>query len=88
MILILPMFEQAHPPYVMAHLHTLLPYLKGDNGLATKQEEAIVCLKLTQMLSMAFLVSKDGDGSDVEQVDGGEESGGGLNLDFEIWHNK
>jgi hypothetical protein len=47
-------FCEAHPPYVIKHLLTLLPYLKGDNQLSNKQE-ARVCLKLVQMLSLGFL---------------------------------
>ena len=65
----------------MPHLHTLLPYLKGDNGLSSRQHESIVCLKLMQMLSMAFLVPPHAE-------EGGEDDQGELNLDFEIWHNK
>ena len=47
-------FCEAYPPYVIRHLHTLLPYLKGDSRLSSKQE-GLVCLKLVQMLSLGFL---------------------------------
>jgi hypothetical protein len=46
-------FCKAHPPYVVRHIHTLLPYLKGENGLSL-QQDSILCYHLIQMLSITL----------------------------------
>lgn len=46
-------FCKAHPPYVVRHMHTLLPYLKGENGL-TLQQDCVLCYHLIQMLSITL----------------------------------
>lgn len=89
-------FCEAHPPYVIRHLRTLLPYLKGDNHLSIDQE-AKVCLKLVHMLSLGFLCqlpSSSSSGSEkaatsnwrkkntVNEVDAGEL---GSSLECAAW---
>lgn len=54
---------------LLPHLHTLLPYLKCDNGLSPKQE-TIVCLKITEILSCLVIIEGFYLGSRVEQVTG------------------
>jgi hypothetical protein len=51
----LAVFSEAHPPLLVPHLHSLLPYLKGDAGLSLQQEEA-VCFKVTDILSACVLI--------------------------------
>jgi hypothetical protein len=46
---------EAHPPFSMKHLSTLLPYLKGDLGL-NSQQEALVCLKVCEIVTAATMV--------------------------------
>lgn len=53
----LTVFCKAHPPLLMPHILTLLPYLKCDNGLDQTQE-AIVSLKIIEIVSS--LVVLDG----------------------------
>ena len=50
LIVTIAVFCKAHPPLLLPHLHTLLPYLKCDNGLDPKQE-SLVCLKIVEILS-------------------------------------
>lgn len=51
----LAVFSEAHPPLTASHLHILLPYLKGDSGLTTPQEE-LVCLKITDILAASVVM--------------------------------
>ena len=46
---------QAHPPFVVRHLPSLLPYLKADSGLGSVREGTI-CLHISDMLSAASAV--------------------------------
>jgi hypothetical protein len=54
-VVTISIFCEAHPPFSLKHIATLLPYLKGDAGLEPAQE-ALVCLKVTQVLSAATMV--------------------------------
>jgi hypothetical protein len=47
---------KAHPPYVVRHIHTLLPYLKGENGLSL-QQDSVLCSHLIQIISTALTLS-------------------------------
>ena len=51
----LAIFSEAHPPLLIDHLYTILPYLKGDNRL-TSQQEAMICLKATEILSSTIVI--------------------------------
>jgi hypothetical protein len=51
----LAVFSEAHPPLTSSHLHILLPYLKGDSGLSSHQEE-LVCLKVTDILAATVVM--------------------------------
>tara|TARA_A100001015_G_scaffold124639_1_gene138120 strand:+ start:10 stop:4383 length:4374 start_codon:yes stop_codon:yes gene_type:complete len=56
-IVTLAVFCKAQPTLLSSHLHTLLPYLKCDNGLQPKQE-SMVCLKIIEVLS-SLVILKD-----------------------------
>jgi hypothetical protein len=51
----LSIFSEAHPSLIIPHIWTLAPYLKGENGL-NGQEEALICLKVTNILSSAVVI--------------------------------
>lgn len=49
------LFCQAHPPFIGRHLATLLPYLKQDSSY-TREQNALITLKVTEVLAHAALL--------------------------------
>lgn len=61
------MFCNAHPPFIAKHLMTLLPYLKHDNSY-TKEQNALIKLKVTEIISSTALLDSSAFSIDVTEV--------------------
>eukprot|EP00952_Eustigmatos_sp_NYUAD-ZCMA_P010726 43841-Eustigmatos_ZCMA.PRE.1 len=47
-------FSRANPQFLLAHVDTLLPYLKGENHLDKTQDEASMCCMISQMVALVI----------------------------------
>ena len=61
------LFVKAHPPFFLAYVPLLLPYLKGDNGMSYA-DECLVALNVTQMLEAGSVVHGFSLGSQASEV--------------------
>eukprot|EP01038_Epipyxis_sp_PR26KG_P004076 gene4076-5822_t len=54
-IISLSMFCEAHPPFLVGRINSLLPYLKGDSNLSPAQN-SVISLKIIEMVSSAAVL--------------------------------
>lgn len=80
-------FCKAHPPYVIRHIHTLLPYLKGENGL-TMTQDSILCYHLMQMISLSLEIPIQLSVQDEIHLAGGFDASPLGVTQLGIWNNR